>query len=258
MAREMLMVPTSDYNNLVNYYKGRLTESALLNKAGRLAAERHVTLNSPHLNKSVAVAMSKQGEREIHKLTKRLRTGGVSVSSRGGVYGDDALDDNDDVDDDDLLKSPLESKLDKILRNTRQQRKTRPNVNKSIDSTGKTIKKQQAPKKSKIPTLLDVQKTSLKKPKPRGGWKRAIKRGALKGVAQQWGVSLSEGDASKTPAKKKKTTPRAVKALRPAPGWEDFTEGYKAKRYPLSDDYGASSEATADYDNYEDDEEEEE
>ena len=182
MAREMLMVPTSDYNNLVNYYKGRLTESALLNKAGRLAAERHVTLNNPHLNKSVAVAMSKQGEREIHKLTKRLRTGGVSVSSRGGVHGDDALDDNDDVDDDDLLKSPLESKLDKILRNTRKQRQPRPNVNKSIDSMDKKTKKQQqAPKKSKIPTLLDVQKTSLKKPKPRGGWKshktRCVKRG---------------------------------------------------------------------------------
>ena len=181
------MVPTSDYNNLVNYYKGRLTESALLNKAGRLAAERHVTLNSPHLNKSVAVAMLKQREREIHKLTKQLRTGGVSVSSRGGVNGDDAVDDNDNVDDDDdLLKSPLESKLDKILRNTRKQRKKGPNVSKPIDSMDKKTKKQHTPKSSKIPTLLDVQKTSLKKPKPRGGWKRAIKRGALKGVAQQW------------------------------------------------------------------------
>ena len=245
MAREMLMVPTTDYNNLVNYYKGRLTESALLNKAGRLAAERHVTLNSPHLNKSVAVAMSKQGEREIHKLTKRLRTGGVSVSSRGGVQGDA---DDDDDDDDDLLKSPLESKLDKILRNTRKQK--RSSVNKSIEVTGKTVAKK-APKKSKIPTLLDVQKPSLKKPKPSGGWKKALKKGAIKGVAKQWDISLSEGDTSKTPVKKK-TTPRAVKALRPAPGWEDFTEGYKAKRYPLSDDYGASSEATADYDDYAD------
>ena len=249
MAREMLMVPTTDYNNLVNYYKGRLTESALLNKAGRLAAERHVTLNSPHLNKSVAVAMSKQGEREIHKLTKRLRTGGVS--SRGGVQGGTDDGDDDDDDDDDLLKSPLESKLDKILRNTRKQR--RPAVNKANSVTEKTLPKK-APKKSKIPTLLDVQKPSLKKPKPSGGWKKALKKGAIKGVAKQWGLSLSEGDKSKTPVKKK-TTPRAVKALRPAPGWEDFTEGYKAKRYPLSDDYGASSESTADYDDYYTDEE---
>ena len=198
--------------------------------------------------------MSKQGEREIHKLTKRLRTGGVSVSSRGGVNGDDVVDDNDDVDDDDLLKSPLESKLDKILRNTRKKRQRSPIVAKSIDSLEKKAKKQQTPKSSQIPTLLGVHKTTLKKPKPRGGWKRAMKRGALKGVAQQLGVSYSEGDTSKTP--KRKTTPRAVKALRPAPGWEDFTEGYKAKRYPLSDDYGASSEATENYDDGEEEEEE--
>ena len=111
-----MMVPTSDYNNLVNYYKGRLTESALLNKAGRLAAERHVTLNNPHLNKSVAVAMSKQGEREIHKLTKRLRTGGTTrgTSVTGG---------KEDEDDDAMLVSPLEHKLDKILRATEKTRK---------------------------------------------------------------------------------------------------------------------------------------
>ena len=70
-------------------------------------------------------------------------------------------------------------------------------------------------------------------------------------------MGLSEGDASKTPPKKK-TTPIAVKALRPAPGWEDFTEGYKAKRYPLSDDYGASSETTENYNDDDEDEEEEE
>ena len=252
MAKEMLMVPTSDYNNLVNYYKGRLTESALLNKAGRLAAERHVALNSPHLNKSVAVTMSKQGEREIHKLTKRLRTGGVSVSSRGVVNGNDAVDADDDDDEDDLLKSPLESKLDKIIRNTRKKKRKSPNVGKPIEA----IKKKQTmtPQPSKIPTLLGVQKTTLKKPKHRGGWKKALKRGALKGVAQHWGVSVSEGDTAKTP-KKRKTTPRAVKALRPAPGWEDFTEGYKSKRYPLTDDYAGSSEATEPYDGETDDEE---
>ena len=241
MAKEMLMVPTTDYNNLVNYYKGRLTESALLNKAGRLAAERHVTLKSPHLNASVAVAMSKQKGREIHRLTKRLRNGGVSASG-----GDGMMDDEDGDDDDDLIKSPLESKLDKILRNTRRP-STPKGGTKTIVVAPAKKQTQQTPKASKIPTPLGVQKkTSMKKPKPKGGWKKAVKRGALKGIAQHMGVSFSEGDVSKTP-KKKKTTPRSVKALRPAPGWEDFTEGYKAKRYPLSDDYGASSETTVDY-----------
>ena len=172
------MVPTSDYNNLVNYYKGRLTESALLNKAGRLAAERHVTLNSPHLNKSVAVAMSKQGEREIHKLTKRLRTGNASVSSAG--HGDD---DERSDDDDDLLKSPLESKLDKILRNTRKSK------SKKVKKT-KQVQQQQpsTPKPSKIPTLSGgVQKA---KSKAAGGWKKSLKHGAIKRGRQTLGTQF--------------------------------------------------------------------
>ena len=77
MAKEMMMVPTSDYNNLANYYKGRLTESALLNKASRLAAERHVTLSNPKLPASLAIAMSKPKAREVQRLTRRLRTGGI-------------------------------------------------------------------------------------------------------------------------------------------------------------------------------------
>ena len=120
MAEEVMMVPTTDYNNLVNYYKGRLTESALLNKAGRLAAERHVTLNSPHLNKSVAVAMSKTKARELNRLTKRIRTGGRTNSKTvtGGKEDDD--------DDDAMLVSPLEHKLDKILRATKKTLKPQP------------------------------------------------------------------------------------------------------------------------------------
>ena len=251
------MVPTTDYNNLVNYYKGRLTESALLNKAGRLAAERHLTLTNPHMPDSLAVAMSKPREREIHTLTKRLRTGGVSVASRVATGGDDD-------DDDDLLKTPLESKLDKILRNTRKRRT--PVADDMGVTAGKTTKKTMSSKKqqtqkvtkpSKIPTFR-----GLKKTKASGGWKKALTQGALKGLGKQWGVSLSDGDASTTSSgtttSKRKTTPRAVKALRPAPGWEDFTEGYKSKRYPLTDDYAGSSEATENYDDNEEEEEEEE
>ena len=270
MVKEMMMVPTTDYNNLVNYYKGRLTESALLNKAGRLAAERHVTLTNPHVPDSLALAMSKPREREIHKLTKQLRTGGVSGASRAGTIDDD----DDDGDDDDLLKTPLESKLDKILRNTRKRRRAKDgnvgHVVESVKKIKKTPKKQQQPSKvvgpSKIPTLIGVQKQSFKKTKTSGGWKKALKRGALKGLGKQWGVSWSDGDASKTSSAsatttktfpKRKTTPRAVKALRPAPGWEDFTDGYKSKRYPLTDDYAGSSEATEQYKGETDEEEEE-
>ena len=38
------MVPTKQFDQLVQYYKGEITDNALLNKAGRLAAESHMIL----------------------------------------------------------------------------------------------------------------------------------------------------------------------------------------------------------------------
>ena len=40
MTEEVMMVPTKQFDQLVQYYKGEITDNALLNKAGRLAAER--------------------------------------------------------------------------------------------------------------------------------------------------------------------------------------------------------------------------
>ena len=40
------MVPAKEFDQLVQYYKGEITENALLNKAGRLAAESHVILRA--------------------------------------------------------------------------------------------------------------------------------------------------------------------------------------------------------------------
>jgi len=34
---EVMMVPVQEFNRLQDYYKGQITQSALLNKAGRLA-----------------------------------------------------------------------------------------------------------------------------------------------------------------------------------------------------------------------------
>ena len=39
---EVVMVPAEEFNQLSNYYPGKITESALLNKAGRLAAEQQL------------------------------------------------------------------------------------------------------------------------------------------------------------------------------------------------------------------------
>ena len=226
MAKEMMMVPTSDYNNLVNYYKGRLTESSLLNKAGRLAAERHTILTDPKVSSSLALAMTKPKAKELGRLTKRLRTGGTTrgTTVTGG---------KEDEDEDAMLVSPLDHKLDKILRateKTRKQQQPSPVV--------PPTRRRQLPKTPKKQPVKTEEASTSKK----SGWISSMKRGALKGVGTSLGVNVnqtsdtdSEDEGATRQKKKKKPTPKAVKRLRAAPGWEDFTEGKQLRRALLSD-----------------------
>ena len=224
MAKEMMMVPTSDYNNLVNYYKNRLTESTLLNKAGRLAAERHTILADPQVPSSLAVAMTKPKAKELGHLTKRIRTGGTTrgTTVTGG---------SDEEDDDAMLVSPLEHKLDKILRVTEKTLKQQPQ-RQLVPPT----RRRQLPKTPKKQPVKTKEASTSKK----SGWISSIKRGALKGVGSSLGVNVSptsdsDDEGATRQKKKKKPTPRAVKRLRAAPGWEDFTEGKQLRRALLSD-----------------------
>ena len=239
MVKEMMMVPTTDYTNLVNYYKRRLAESALL------AAERQMVLKNPKIPTSVALAMAEPKAIEVQRLTKRLRSAGVSGPSLAEIVDDD---------EDDFL-----SKLKKILRATTKRAK--------IDEGGDWVELIQPP--SKTPQQKKKKKTPAKPKKQtkKGGWQQSLKQGAIKGLSKHLGFSLSDGDAakgkpsdqstgSKSTVKKKpakRRTPRAVRRLRAAPGWEDFTEGRRPRRLLLPPNYDASEDTT---ETYNDDEEE--
>lgn len=108
MAKEMLMVPTSEYQNLVGYFKGRINESALLNKAGRTAADRQLILQDPTISDSLALALTKPKARQVRKLTRRIRTGSTATSTTPPALADD--------DEDAMLNSPVENTLKKILK----------------------------------------------------------------------------------------------------------------------------------------------
>ena len=69
------MVPTREFEGLTNYYKGQISESALLNKAGRLAAEQHLILQNRNIPDATAVKMVKPLAREQARLTKHIRLG---------------------------------------------------------------------------------------------------------------------------------------------------------------------------------------
>ena len=72
---EVMMVPVQEFKRLQDYYKGQMTENALLNKAGRLVAEEHLILKDKRNPDSMAIKMTKPLSSEQGRLIKRIRTG---------------------------------------------------------------------------------------------------------------------------------------------------------------------------------------
>ena len=75
MTDEVMMVPVQEFKQLQEYYKGQMTENALLNKAGRLATEEHRILNDKRIPHSMAVKTIKPLASDEKRLVKCLRTG---------------------------------------------------------------------------------------------------------------------------------------------------------------------------------------
>jgi len=51
---EVMMIPTQEFECLQDCYKGQITQSALLSKAGRLDAEQHLIAKNPNIPTSKA------------------------------------------------------------------------------------------------------------------------------------------------------------------------------------------------------------
>ena len=69
------MVPVQEFKRLQHYYKGQMTENALLNKAGRLAAEEHIILKEKRIPDSMAIKMTKSLSSDQGRLVKHIRMG---------------------------------------------------------------------------------------------------------------------------------------------------------------------------------------
>ena len=67
------MILQKELDQLIQYYKGELTENALLNKAATLAAQKHVLLADSQLPPALVNAKTKPLSQELTKLTKRIR-----------------------------------------------------------------------------------------------------------------------------------------------------------------------------------------
>ena len=106
---EVMMVPIQEFNRLQDYYKGQITESALLNKAGHLAAEEHLILRDSRIPASMAVKMTKPMANEEVKLVKRIWTGTRGTPTYQGTAEPEGMAD-----------APVESLLKQILKGVNQ------------------------------------------------------------------------------------------------------------------------------------------
>ena len=198
------MIPHKDLEQLVQYYKGELTENALLNKAATLAAQKHVLLANPELPPALVNAQTKPLSQELIKLTKRIRQfpGGVGVGAPGAPPGEDEEEEAGD-----LVTGPVEQWLKRMI-------KGGPS----------------APK----PTITPATREGTREERP--STSRGDTRSRLQAIREQRKAlekKLAESGKGKG---KGKGVSREVQALKPLPGWEDWAKGKPPRRRRLQYD----------------------
>ena len=204
------MIPQKDLKQRIQYYKGELTENALLNKAATLAAQKHVLLANPQLPPAVVNAQTKPLSQELTKLTKRIRQfpGGVGVGAPGGPPGEEEEEAGD------LVTGPVEQWLKRMIKGSPSTPK--PTITpatkkgKGAATTGKIVKKgSPSTSRGDIQSRLEAireQRKTLEKKIAESPWGKGKGKGKGKGVS------------------------REVQALKPLPGWEDWHRGKKLRR----------------------------
>ena len=226
MSNEVMMIPTQEFERLQDFYKGQITQSALLNKAGRLAAEKHLILKNRKIPDALAVRMVKPLAREQVRLTKRIRTGGIPPEGAGAPDPDEQ---------EAMVDAPLESLLKKLVKQT--GKKPAPVIVTPRPSKMKMEPATPGPSGIKMskPTPIKTPPTSTGKKKS-GGFKKAALSGAAKGFLKSLGVDPKfvddDDDEDESPQAAKGKQPKKIKKTeteRLAEGWEEWDKPTKRK-----------------------------
>ena len=176
MTEEVMMLPTREFERLTDYYKGQISESALLNKAGPLAAEQRLILKNLKIPDATAVKMLKPLAREQTRLTKRIRLGPTPAATAPAP---------DEVDEG-MVESPLENMLRSIIKGTTRKRKAillTPAHSGTVSAKKKRLLPltptiQKRPPTSRIPILKKA--TNVGKGKGKSGLGQAVRKCAAK------------------------------------------------------------------------------
>jgi len=203
---EVMMVPVQDFNRLQDYYKGQITENALLDKAGRLAAEQHIILKDKRIPDSIAVKMAKPIASEESKLVKRIRTGKSGPISYQGTAQPEGM-----------VDTPVENLLKQILKGANKEQAPPVIIKQEpLDTTG--LKKE----------LKTPKPTIQSKPSKRSSksLKGSVKKAALSAGRKQLlsSLGIEDDDGGYSPKGKAKTYKKAKKteAEKLREGWEDW------------------------------------
>ena len=177
---EVVMVPADEFNRLSNYYQGKITESALLNKAGRLAAEQQLILEDKSIPDSLAVRMVKPMALEQSQLVKRVRTGTAQPASYEGTEEPEGM---ADAPIERLLKDVIKKQAPEVIEIESPKKPT--GKKKSLKKS--TVKKQPySPRPDKKP------KPSTSGYKPAGGYKTPASSVIPKGLSPAAKKTLKE------------------------------------------------------------------
>ena len=209
---EVMMVPVQEFNRLQDYYKGQITQNALLNKAGRLAAEKHLILKDSRIPDSTAVKMTKPIVTEESKLVKRIRTGTRGPISYQGTAEPEGMAD-----------APVESLLKQIIKGVNKE-PAAPVIIKQEPATPSIKREKKTPKHLSTTKPFTSKKPVVSKKeglKKKSGVGKAIASGATKGLLKSLGLEDDGGYSPKGKAKKyKKAKPTTFEQLQE--GWESW------------------------------------
>ena len=230
MTHEVMMVPVQEFKQLQDYYKGQMTENALLNKAGRLGAEEHLILNDKRIPDSMAVKMIKLLASEEKRLVKRIRTGATGLIAYSGTEQPEGM-----------VDTPTENLLRQIIKGVNKD-PTTPIIIKQEATTPVKIKEPQQPSTSGVkktpkgpkPPIPPKPSTLTKKPttSKKGVLSKTVLSRATKGVLKSLGLRYSHdedkgGYSPKGKGKKKYPKAKKTPLQKLQEGWEDWDKPSK-------------------------------
>ena len=207
------MIPHKDLEQLIQYYKGELTENALLNKAATLAVKKHVLLANPQLPPALINAQTKPLSQELTKLTKRIRQFpvGVGVGAPGAPPDEEGEEEAGD-----LVTGPVEQWLKRMIKGS-------PSTPKPLITP--SAKKGKAATTNKIPIVKKGSRSTSR------GDDLSRRLEAIRERRKTLEKQIAESAKGKGKGKGKGKAPaREVERLKSLPGWEDWYRGKKLQR----------------------------